>query len=495
VRASSATRAPVSLAKVLFACGLLAAAFVGACNARDDRPNVLLISIDSLRADHLGCYGYARATSPALDRLARDGALFQNHCASTSWTLPSHAALFTSLPDGIHGCTDSDRALDGSAPTLAERFRGAGYATAGFFSGPFLHPVFGFGRGFQSYEDCTSYGALTNEIAPETFNGDGRLDRAAHSDVTGPRIFAALERWFTGRPKRPFFLFVHLWDVHYDYIPPPPFDKEFDPDYTGAFTGVDFFWNSQVNPGMDPRDLQHLVALYDGEIAWTDTFVGKIRELLETRGLLDDTVVAVTSDHGDEFFEHGQKTHRRSLYDEVTHVPLVLRFPRRVRAGTTLRAQTRSIDVGPTLLELAGLPAPSDVLGASLLPLVNGPPDAPGRPAVSELYTRKLDLRSVRTLRWKFVDDLRQKRSFFFDLEHDPTESIPRADFGSELGKEARAGYEREFGALTAFAAAHPSIAAASSSGGPKPAAIQSQLKKFGYVDGEEESAPTKKDK
>ena len=481
--------APAVVAPGVLALAVLAGA---SCSARERRPNVLLISIDSLRADHLGCYGDPRRTSPELDRIAKEGVLFQNQCASSSWTLPSHAALFTSLPDSIHGCTDSDRALAPKAKTLAERFRDAGYATAGFFSGPFLHPVFGFGRGFESYEDCTSYRDLMSSVSPAEFGLDGRLDRASHADVTGPRVLAAVESWFSKRPAKPFFLFVHLWDVHYDYIPPPPFDRAFDPDYTGKITGVNFFWDPEVRPGMDPLDLRHLVALYDGEIAWTDTFVGKIRALLEKAGVLDDTVVAVTSDHGDEFFEHGRKAHRNSLFDEVTKVPLVVRFPRRLPPGLRAVPQTRSIDVGPTLLDMAGLPSPEDVLGSSLLPLIAAGPAARDRPAVAELRTREYDLRSVRTLRWKVVENLRAEEAVFYDLEHDSMEQMPRQDFGTGLGVEARQGYEREVAALAAFAAAHPELAGAADAVA-KPSGIEEQLRRLGYIDGEPPPDPKRK--
>src|SRR5258706_3766041 len=133
------------------------AAFSGGCSAAEKHPNVLLISIDMLRPDHLHCYGYGQETSPNIDALAKEGVSFGNHFASSSWTLPSHAAIFTSLPDSLHGCTDTDKRLDLSAVTLAERFQAEGYATAGFFSGPYLHPGVGRGQGFEGHEDPATY--------------------------------------------------------------------------------------------------------------------------------------------------------------------------------------------------------------------------------------------------------------------------------------------------------------------------------------------------
>jgi len=460
---------------------------IAGCGRGVDRPNVLLVSIDSLRADRLGAYGNPRGTSPEIDRLAQEGVLFRQHVSSTSWTLPAHAALFTSLPDSLHGCTDTDRALADRAVTLAERFVDAGYATAGFYSGPYLHPVFGLAQGFETYEDCSSYPELMARMV-DTGAQESRVNRAAHADVTGENIARAVSAWLDRRSKgKPFFLFVHMWDVHFDYVPPPPYDKRFDPDYRGEISGRDFLWDDRIQAGMDPRDLQHQVALYDGEIAWTDAILGRIRERLEAEGLLDRTLIALTSDHGDEFFEHGNKAHRRTVYDEVVLVPLVLRFPGVLPPGVEVRAQTRCIDVGPTLAELAGLedeegPA---IVGRSLLPLVRpGEPDAP-RPALCELYTVGESLRGLRTERFKIVDDLARGRSFFFDLERDPREQAPRADFESPLGAEARATLAAELAALAAFAREHDSPGQAEAAQGARdvPAEVLERLKKLGYVD------------
>jgi arylsulfatase A-like enzyme len=318
-------------------------------------PNVLLISIDTLRADHLGVYDYHRPTSPHIDRLAAAGVVFENHISSTSWTLPAHAALFSSLPDSVHGCTDTDRVLAGEITTLAERFRNAGYETAGFFAGPYLHPAFGLGQGFQHYENCTSYARTLDQSPARAWAMDPEGMPQSHRDVTNPTVYARLTRWLDGQRTGTFFAFVHLWDVHFDFMPPPPYDTMFDPDYDGPITGENFFFDKRIRAGMAPRDLEHLVALYDGEIAWTDEFVGRIITKLEKEGLLDETVIAVTSDHGTAFFEHGLKGHRNGLWDELIRVPFVIRYPAALEGGTRVGAQTRAIDVGPTLLELAGL--------------------------------------------------------------------------------------------------------------------------------------------
>ena len=216
--------------RVFAVFAVFALAALAACARTPAGPNVVLVSIDSLRADHAGCYGYARKTTPVLDRLAGEGVLCEQHISSSSWTLPAHAALFTSLPDGLHGCTDTNFALAAGARTLARRFQEAGYRTAGFYCGPYLHPAFGLAQGFDSYEDCSSYPGMMARVAEASGREEARINRASHADVTGERVDRALERWFSERGEGPFFLFVHLWDVHFDYIPPPPFDRAFDPD-------------------------------------------------------------------------------------------------------------------------------------------------------------------------------------------------------------------------------------------------------------------------
>lgn len=469
---------------------LLALGLAAGCGGGSEPPNVVLISVDMLRPDHLKCYGYHRTTSPNIDRLASEGALYENHIASSPWTLPSHASIFTSLPDSLHGCTDTDRALAPSALTLAERFASAGYATAGFFAGPYLHPAFGLDQGFESYEDCAAYAARIDGRPPSEWAMDEGVMRESHEDVTNVRVFAAVLNWMSGRPKKPFFLFIHLWDVHFDFVPPPPYDRTFDPDYKGWVDGKNFFFDPRYGPEMDARDLEHLLALYDGEIAWTDSIVGRIRAELEKAGILDETVLMLTSDHGTEFFEHGNKGHRQTLYDEVLRTPLIVRFPPKLGAGKRVSGLTRGIDVGPTLLELAGLPQPNDVLGRSLVALAEFPDAPPVGRAVSELFSVGNNLRSVRTRRWKHLDWIGTPNHAYFDLEQDPGELQLRLDFESELGKKAVEGYEAEIEGMNAFMARHPVPVTSGAKSSNPPAEVIDRLRTQGYVGGESKSEP-----
>jgi arylsulfatase A-like enzyme len=320
----------------------------GACTSAPPPPpaNVLLVSIDSLRPDHLGAYGYKRPTSPALDRLATQGVLFRDVVSPSSWTLPAHISLLTGLSPDQHGVVTAFLRLDESARTLAEVFSDRGYRTAAFVSGPFLRSAHGYAQGFDRYEE-------TIADRPEPQSGESAAE-----------LVEAVDAWITAEiskaPEVPFFVFLHIWDVHYDYLPPPPYDRLFDPHYRGSISGRDFHKDASIHAGMSARDLAHIVALYDGEIRYVDDQLARLFSRLKDLGLEDDTLIAVTSDHGDEFFEHGNKGHKKTLYEESVKIPLIMRYPRKIPAGTVISSPTRLIDIPPTLLALAGESIPGD---------------------------------------------------------------------------------------------------------------------------------------
>ncbi len=461
----------------------VACVFHGGCGrpaASAGSPNVLLISIDTLRPDHLSAYGYERETSPSIDRLASEGVLFESHISSSSWTLPAHTAMFTSVADSVHGVTDpQSTALPEAFTTVAERFHSAGYATGGFFSGPYLHPAFGLGQGFDHYENCTAQPEALDEHAREDWIFDREVMLESHRDVTGPRVYEASRKWIETHKDRPFFAFVHFWDVHFDFVPPPPFDRMYDPEYAGAVDGRDFYSdNERYGPQMAPRDLEHVIALYDGEIRWTDGFIGKLCDDLEAWGLRNDTIVVITSDHGTEFFEHGWKCHRSTLFDELLRIPLVIRAPGRLPAGVRIGAQTRMIDLGPTLLELAGLPPAVDTMGESLVGPARGEPVDLDPVAVAELDGDWSDLRCVRTREAKLVQDL-QKGSFaYYDLQSDPREQHPLTDLSQGPGHELARRYRDAVQRIEREREAHPELP------GQPPIApdLRRQLQQFGYV-------------
>jgi hypothetical protein len=319
--------------------------------------NVVLISIDSLRADHLGCYGNPHDTSPVIDGLARQGVRFTNAMSATSWTLPSHASMLTGRYLLSHGVISSADQLSADVPTLAETLQRAGLSTGGVVSSLWLQPRYGFKRGFDYYDDSSVEGkAWWEELTLES----------------APNVTSHALSWLQQQRGRRFFLFVHFWDVHYDYSPPAPYDKMFDPDYKGSVNAADFMHNKAIRKGMPRRDLEHVLALYDGEIRWVDDHVAKILTALDELGLSDRTAVIVTADHGDEFFEHGGKGHQRTLYREVMHVPLIMRVPG-ITGGRAVEDPVSLVDVMPTVLDLTRAMTPPGVDGRSLVPaLMNG---------------------------------------------------------------------------------------------------------------------------
>jgi arylsulfatase A-like enzyme len=364
-------------------------------------PNIVLILIDTLRADHLGCYGYARRTSPTIDRLAAEGAMFEQAIASSSWTVPSTMSLLSSLYEPVHGVDSLQSRYALAHPLLAEVLARAGYKTAGFFAGDTLHPMFGFDRGFDTYSDCRSGGEMTLE------------------DVANPRVHGAVTRWFEERLQEPFFVFAHYFDIHQAYVPPPPYDTMFDPAFAEPFQQV-IRSDGRPDPDLTPRGLEHLIALYDGEIRWTDQWIDQLLDLLRTRGVLDRTLIVLTSDHGEEFGEHGWAYHGHTLHDESVRVPLMVRMPGIVPPGLRIPAQVRLVDVYPTILSLAGVEAPAEIVGRNLAPLVLGRQralDLP--PAFSFLHPY---LRSIRLPDLKVIEALPGGEAVLYDLTRDPGE-------------------------------------------------------------------------
>ncbi len=389
--------------------------------------NVLLISFDTLRPDHLSCYGYTRQTSPNLDAIAQRGVLFENFYSSTSWTLPAHMAMFTGLPDSVHGVYDNDvPALDPNRKTLAQQFKAAGYTTAGFVTGPYLHPAFGFDRGFDEYFNCMAY-MEAQDFRDRRFRRFSNNTHAeSHRAATNPTLFSAATNWLQQKRTEPFFLFMHVWDVHYDFTPPPPFDRKFDPDYNGPITGMNFASSPDIHPAMAKRDLDHLIALYDGEIAYTDEFVGKLMSQMDRLGLTENTLIVITADHGEEFFEHGRKGHQWTLFEEVLRIPLIISWPGHLPQGKRVTEQGRIIDLVATLTELCSLPPNTETIGTSLVAAIEG---TGGRdlPVYSELDVadHPVSLRAIRTPEYKLIWDNRSQRFQLFDMQLDPQETNP----------------------------------------------------------------------
>ena len=374
---------------------------VGCSEPVRDRPNVILISLDTLRADRLSCYGHERETSPRLDAFAREGVLCEEAVSTSSWTLPSHWSMLTGLPISVHGVCDEqlwnrrpaegELVLPSRGRFLSEELSDAGYDTAGFYSWIYLEEKFGLGPGFDVYERHGLFGWDHPRIKaradaarlledPAEQAAVGRALQAEHPELfdigrpTAPEVVDRSLEWLRAEVAeddgQPLFLFMHLFDVHDPYTPPAPYYEKFDPDYEGPIDGREITGEkSLVHKDMPARDLEHLLALYDGGISWIDSEVGRVLDALDELGLAEDTLVIISSDHGEEFFEHGRKTHRKQLHRESVHVPLMMRWPGQLPEDVRIAGPTGIVDIAPTILSAAGLPAPLASPGVDLIEL------------------------------------------------------------------------------------------------------------------------------
>ncbi len=429
--------------------------------------NIILISIDTLRADHLGCYGAGRDTSPNLDRLARDGVRFRQAIAPSSWTLPSHASMLTGLNPSHHEAVgySLNTHLSDQYPTLAELLWDSGYDTVAFTEGGFVSPYLGFARGFERYD------------AP-MLNTDGLSQNLEEA-----------HRWLQQPHRRPFFLFFHTYAVHMPYAPPPPYDTMFDPDYRGpfqkAFMPLDYKPYAQLD-NLDAPTVRHLEALYDGEIRHLDTRLGKLFDLLTSSELASRTCVIVTSDHGEEFKEHGNLFHHRAkLYEELIRVPLIVWCPGRPGGGRVIEQPASLVDIAPTVLDLVGAPTHEGFDGISLGPSVRGEGHPPDRITVSEVdgsvEHRQGHVVALRTPEHKFLSETWTAAPRLFDLRRDPHETQDVSGDQPDI-------VERFAGLLDSpLLARRPSAAEAankpSAKQAPTDAATLEHLRALGYTD------------
>lgn len=395
---------------VVAAAGLALAVNVWpAISRRDARPvtertleaeagfNVVLVLIDTLRADHLGAYGYRRPTSPHFDAVAADGTLFERTTAQAPWTKPAVASLMTGVFVHRHGVISSRDALGPDRPTLADEMGRRGYRTAAFSANPWITPEFRFDRGFDEFESGRAMGAqLTNlykvlrrldralgarGISTKLANWAfwGRSANVSNSERDRSLTDAVVE-WIARQGASPYFLYVHLIGPHDPYDPPLEYARRFHPPG----------WDGQVGRTVPPArvqtvfddaepltspEIESLVAQYDGAVAYADAQLGRIVDALQRAGQLDRTLLVVTADHGEEFYEHRNWRHGNQLYSEVVHVPLAFRLP-----GTLPAARrgdlSMTVDVFPTILSLTGGGRlPDELDGRPLFAAADSPPD------------------------------------------------------------------------------------------------------------------------
>ncbi len=353
---------------------LIALAFPLPGCAREARPNILLIVVDTARADRFSTNGYARETTPVAEALGRDGAVYLDASTPSPWTLPAHASLFTGLYPSSHGAESGHLVLDAGLPILARDLKESGYRTQAYIENPWVGKDYNFHVGFDTFD----------EVWRHVRGTEGDMGAAAVSDK--------IERWLAWRDgnaearAQPFFIFINYFEPHLPYNAPEPERARFLSP--GADREAVDRLRRFKNPGdvklllglvsLTAADMEILSALYDGEIAYVDRRIGEVIGSLARRGLLDATVVVVTSDHGEMLGEHGLVDHKLSLYEPVLRIPLVLRYPPAVPAGQRLDAPVMLQDLRPTLLALAGAGGAGAARGAAwppesrLLPGIRG---------------------------------------------------------------------------------------------------------------------------
>lgn len=356
------------------------------------RPNVLLISLDTLRADSVGTYGAHLPTTPVLDAFGADGVVFEDALATFPSTTASHMSMLTGTYPSVHGVlAPARKTLHPEIPTLAQSFASAGYNTAAFTENGMIVARAGFARGFRSYREF------------KRARGDDRAVTKGHVD----RVVSDVLAWLDTNAGDSFFIFAHTYEVHGPHDPPDEF-RLFEDSWadTAAARSADL---------VEKRNL------YAGEIRYTDREIGRLLDGLAERGLAESTIVVVTSDHGESFGEHGLTGHSHSLYSELLQIPLMIRAPGLVAAGSRISTPVSLIDIAPTVLDLTGLPVPAAAQGESMVPLLEGrADDFPERFVFAELRGPKVKRLAVHNSARKWIVGSRGAR--IFDRERDPDE-------------------------------------------------------------------------
>jgi len=367
--------------------------WVGACEVfqRSTRPNVLICLVDTLRQDRLSCYGYHRNTSPNLDALSKDSIRFTRLLPPSSWTRPSVASLLTGTHPYTHRGQDRTDVLNESAPSLASELKNAGYATFGIVTNPNCFPMWGFGKGFERYACYLTnpkHGGVDELVADETI---------------------AIIREADGRP---WFIYAHMMGPHQPYNPPPPYDLQF---------------RERKYDTTKKSELARMTHdLYDGEVAHSDAQIGRVLDELRRLDQLDNTLVIVVSDHGEEFWEHGVLGHGFNLFDASMRVPFLVRLPKGEFGNTVRSDLIEMVDVAPTVLEIVDVESPASFQGASFAKIYRGE-KTPSKSGHASLHLGVNDLRAAWSGPFKYIRNQADDSHQWFNLDEDPTEQSPRS--------------------------------------------------------------------
>ncbi len=427
--------------------------------SQSTRPEIIiLISIDTLRADHLGLYGHGRPTSPILDAFAANGSVFEDASSTAPWTLPAHASMLTGLYPRSHRVLTFNTALPSEIPTLAGLLAEAGYRTAAVVNSAWLKKErYGLTRDFQKY----------------LFVDDVQTRRAPNTWITDQAI-----EWLREPDSRPLFLFIHYYDVHSDYASLPQYENIFVSPYTGEADGTGWQlarasleddYIKMCHENYDPKkcrigteenylaidrsvgklhfdedSIRHIEELYDAGIRQLDNELGRFFSLLKENRILDDALVILTSDHGEEFLDHGRMDHFLTMYQEVLRVPLIFHGPN-IPSGLRITTPVSLVDLMPTILSLSGVPPRTSSDGLDLTPLMAGkdPQQFTTRPIFGEAsggltYALMMEdifpvYRSLRRGQHKLIHDSKREIWELYDLANDPSETMNIAEREPEL--------------------------------------------------------------
>ncbi len=390
------------------------------CKRSPGKPNVILIVIDTARQDRFSCYGYNRETTPRADQLAREGVRFEQAEATSPWTLPSVASLLTGLWPHRHlagyPITDPKTSQEGmtylseSAVTLAEILSQNKYQTVGLFQNPFVDPGFGLKRGFDSYE---------------YFPSDNMVIRRADQVV---KLASSWLEKYRDR-KRPFFMVVHFFDPHLAYNPPSEFMLPFIFGYQGKMTppfnpsDADLEKIRRGELSYDEADRKFIIGLYDGELSFTDYWIGMFFDYLKEQHLYDNSLIILTADHGEEFWDHHSFEHGHTLYQELLTVPLIVRFPGGENSGMVVKERVSLADVMPSIVSYLQIETPFQASGKSFIAMPGAVIKPMARPIVAELNRIGDPLQAIYSGDYKLILDKITGNIEIFNLKDDPRET------------------------------------------------------------------------
>ena len=418
-----------------------------------DKPNVFFVVMDAVRPDHLSCYGYSKKTTPNIDKIADQGVLFENAFSTSVWSPPSHASLFTGLYPSHHGVLGENLYLSEDIPNVVEIFNSEGYQTLSICPNMFVTPHFGFHRGFNKFLDASLHFELLKKHFWDWIIFGFETDARAlmYRWIYHAIIFQEIKKWITLSRKRnkPFFIFINYFDAHLPHRPPRPFKQKFGKirnqnvdlgkieDCLNRRFGFPYI-AKEVEITKEEWDF--VKSLYDAEIAYIDFFLGKVFDYLKKYELLNNTLILMTADHGENLGDHKLASHAFCLYDTLIHVPLIINFPKYTSTRKRISNIVSTVDIFPTLLDILNIERKDDIDGKNLIPFQEriyhkyvfaeyGPP-IPQLKTMKRLcpHTRvnpniyNKGLKCIRSADFKYIIASDGKEEWY-DLKNDPNES------------------------------------------------------------------------